>query len=250
MHYEMMFPDQIRDAIDRRIPVVMVLGIVEYHADHLCVGTDSLLPQRALALLEKEFDMVIMPSIPYCAASYAVAKPERNGTIHVGAPALTAYGKDVFRSLLRIGFRNVHCFYAHQSENYIQGMPTDLAFKLAAREAIFEFLDQERGEGWWGDEKSADYYEKHHSGGENPFNWIQIHPYKLPCLQSKHPGDHAGISETSLMSVLCPEGVRPDAPRKHWFTKPSEQASEEYGQLVLEDILTELRKLLNPNRGA
>lgn len=247
MRYEWMFPDEIRRAIDLRTPVAMVLGIIEYHADHCCVGTDLLLPQRALERLEKEFELVLLPPVPYCAASYAVAAPERNGTIHVGADALLGYGRDLFTSLLRIGFRNVHCFYAHQSENYLQGMPTDLAFKLAAREAIFAFLEKERGEGWWGDEKSVDYYEKHR-GGENPFNWIQIHPYKLPCLQRKHPGDHAGISETSLMEVLCPEGVRPSAPKKHWFTKSAENASPEYGERVLADILAELRKLLNPGK--
>jgi creatinine amidohydrolase len=36
-------------------------------------------------------------------------------------------------------------------------MPTDLAFKFAARQAIFAFLEKKRGEGWWGSDKMADY---------------------------------------------------------------------------------------------
>jgi hypothetical protein len=37
-------------------------------------------------------------------------------------------------------------------------MPTDLAFRFGARQAIFAFLEKTRGEGWWGDGKMADYY--------------------------------------------------------------------------------------------
>ena len=45
-----------------------------------------------------------------------------------------------------------------ETENFAAGMPTDLAFKFAARQAIFSFLEKERGEGWWGADKMADYY--------------------------------------------------------------------------------------------
>jgi creatinine amidohydrolase/Fe(II)-dependent formamide hydrolase-like protein len=61
----------------------------------------------------------------------------------------------MFQGLLRIGFRNIHVVVHHQTENFMAGMPTDLAFKFAARQAIFGFLERERGEGWWGNEKMA-----------------------------------------------------------------------------------------------
>jgi hypothetical protein len=54
-------------------------------------------------------------------------------------------------------------------------MPTDLAFKFAARRAIFALLEKERGEGWWVNEKMADYYAQHSAGGD-PFHWIKAHP--------------------------------------------------------------------------
>ena len=57
----------------------------------------------------------------------------------------------MFQGLLRIGFRNIHVVVHHQTENFAAGMPTDLAFKFAARQAIFAFLEKERGEGWWGE---------------------------------------------------------------------------------------------------
>ena len=247
MRYELMFPEQICRAIDGNWPVVLPLGVLEYHADHCAVGTDGLVVVRAMEELEKELDMVILPPFYYGASSFAVDSPERKGTIHVKSEVLNLLGKELFASLLRIGFRNVHCFCHHQSENFLQGMPTDLAFKLAARQALFEFLERERGEGWWGGEASADYYEKHHGKGENPFNWIQVHAFKAPCLQKVWPGDHAGLSETSLMMALCPEGVDMSKPRTRWFTKAADNASVEYGMKVKDAIMAELRKTLGGN---
>ena len=64
-------------------------------------------------------------------------------------------------------------YVAHQGEEFEQGMPTDLAFRTAARHTIFKWLEKHQGEGWWGTEKYADYY-----GGNNPFAWIQFHPFR------------------------------------------------------------------------
>ena len=241
MRYELMFPEQIRKAIDGNWPVVLSLGVLEYHAEHCCVGVDTLLVARAVEELEKEINMVILPPFYYGAASFAVDTPERKGTIHVKSEVLNLFGRELFSSLLRIGFRNVYGIYYHQSENYIQGMPTDLSFKLAARQAIFEFLEREHGEGWRGREDSADYYEKHHGKGENPFNWIQIHPLKHPSCQ----GDHAGLTETSLMMAFCPEGVDMAKERKLWYAKSADGANVEYGMQVKADVMRELRKTLS-----
>ena len=54
MRYELMFPEQIRKAIDENWPVVLSLGVLEYHAEHCCVGVDTLLVVRAVEELEKE----------------------------------------------------------------------------------------------------------------------------------------------------------------------------------------------------
>lgn len=244
MRYELMFPEQIRRAIDENRPVVLPIGVLEYHAEHLAVGTDGILVVRIMEKLEKEMDLVILPPFYYGAASFAVAPPERNGTVHVKSEILNLFAKELFASLLRIGFRNIHCIYTHQSENYVQGMPTDLAFKLAGRQAIFEFLENERGEGWWGSEKSKDYYKNHNEKNENPFNWIQVHPLRSPALDGVYRGDHSGILETSFMMSVCPEGVDMDKGRTHWFAKPADNANVEYGAKAAKDVTRELKKLI------
>ena len=243
MRYEMMFAHQLRKALDEKWPVVLPMGVLEYHAEHCVMGVDGLLPLRALELLEREVDIVLLPPFYYGAASYAVEPPERNGTVHIDSDALHTFARPLFRSLLRIGFRNIHCVYHHQTENYLAGMPTDLAFKLAARQEIFAFLEKQGGEGWWGSEKSQDYYSQHQKGN-NPFNWIQIHPFKDAEIQKLFPGDHAGESETSLMMVFCPEGVDMSQKREKWYTKSADKASMKYGLAAKEMIMARLKRIL------
>jgi len=244
MRYEMMFPEEIRDAIDKNIPVAMAVGVLEYHSEHLTPGVDTLLVVKALKMLEKEMPLVILPPFYYGAGSFAVAPPERKGGMHVDSHVLNLFGRQLFYNLLRIGFRNIYLFIHHQSENFANGMPTDLAFKLAARQEIFAFIEREQGDGWWGDNNSASYYEDH-AAGEDPFNWIHICPFMSEEAQSLYPIDHAGEQETSLMMAFCPDGV--DMSRftdDKWYCQGAKKASMEYGNKAKEIILRDMKKVM------
>lgn len=244
MHYEMMFPDQIRKAIDDNWPVVLPMGVLEYHSEHLALGMDTLVVIRALELIEKEIDIVILPSFYYGAASYAVAPAERNGSVHVSSEQLMPLAKGLFSSLLKIGFRNIHGIIHHQSENFSAGMPTDLAFKTAARQLIADYLEENRGEGWWGRNEMQDYYEKHESGLD-PYNWIKFHPLMDKKTIEEYDFDHAGIGETSLMMSLCPEGVNMEKfDDSKWYSKSAINSTKEYGDTATKKILVNLRKIL------
>ena len=244
MRYEMMLPHQIRRAIAANWPVVLPLGVLEYHGEHMAVGMDTLAVTRALDLIEQEADIVILPPFYYGAASYAVEPPEGTGSVQVDSGALHPFARELFTGLLRVGFRNIHVFIHHQSENFAVGMPTDLAFKFGARQAIFAFLEKSRGEGWWGDNRMADYYAQQ-SDGDDPFNWIKLHPLMTRETIGQYPFDHAGEGETSLMMSLCPETV--DMSRfdpERWYVKSAENASVETGHRGRDLILAHMRKVL------
>ena len=246
MRYEMMLPHQIRAAIDSRWPVVLPIGVLEYHGEHMAVGMDTLAVIGVLKRLEREMDLVILPPFYYGAASYAVERPERNGTLHVDAEALLPFAKAMFAGLLRIGFRNIHIVIHHQTENFAAGMPTDLAFRLAARQAIFAFLENERGEGWWGNEKMANYYAKQ-SAGDDPFNWIKAHPLLTAEAIEAYPFDHAGLGETSLMVALFPQAVElAKVAADRWYARSATAASEDLGKRGVEIALAHLRKAFAP----
>lgn len=245
MRFEMMLPHQIRAAIAANTPAVLPIGVLEYHGEHMAVGMDTLAVTRILDRLEKDIDLVILPPFPYGAASYAVEAPEGTGSLHVDAGKIAPFAEDMFLGLLRIGFRNIHGVIHHQTENFTAGMPTDLAFKFAGRQAVFRFLEAERGEGWWGRAEMRDYYARHEAGTD-PFNWIRIHPLMTVEITARYPFDHAGIGETSLMMALAPDAV--DAARMDentgWYTETAGNASAELGEQGVAMILDHLRQVL------
>ena len=244
MRYELMRPFEVRLAIDEAWPVVLPIGVLEYHGEHLPLGMDTLAVTRCLDLLEAEGPLVILPPFYYGAASHAVAPPEGKGTLHLDAEALLSLAKALFQSLLSVGFRNIHGFIHHQTENFAAGMPTDLAFKFAARQVIFQWLEVGKGEGWWGSNAMADYYERHEAGSD-PFNWIKIHPLMSPDIIAAYPFDHAGEGETSLMMALCPESVAMDRlDPDEWFSASAKAATRERGVAGRDLVLARMRKLL------
>jgi creatinine amidohydrolase/Fe(II)-dependent formamide hydrolase-like protein len=245
VRYELMLPHQIRRAIAENLPVVLPLGVLEYHGEHMAVGMDTLAVIRMLDLLETQMDLVILPPFHYGAASYAVEPPEGNGSVQVDAGRLAPFAEELFFGLLRVGFRNIHVFIHHQTENFSAGMPTDLAFKFAGRQAAVRFLEKEHGEGWWGNEKMAGYYAGH-AAGDNPFNWIRVHPLMTPEIISHYPFDHAGLGETSLMMALCPEAVDMDrfGENQGWYTATARDASAELGRRGRDLVLEHMRSVL------
>jgi creatinine amidohydrolase len=143
-----------------------------------------------------------------------------------------------------VGFRNIHVFIHHQTENFTTGMPTDLAFKFGARQAIFAFLEKTRGEGWWGDARMADYYAQQ-AGGADPFNWIKIHPLMTADTLEQYPFDHAGEGETSLMMAMAPEAVDMGAfSADRWYAASAARASAATGERGRDLILSHMRKAL------
>ena len=245
MRYELMLPHQIRSAIAANWPVVLPLGVLEYHGEHMALGMDTLAVIKMVELLEQERQIVVLPPFYYGAASYAVEPPEGNGSVQVGAQALAPFAEELFTSLLSIGFRNIHGIIHHQSENFAAGMPTDLSFRLGGRQAIFRFLEKSRGEGWWGKAEMKEYYASH-AAGDDPFNWIKIHPLMSPDITATYPFDHAGIGETSLMLALSPDAVdmAKVQDNKSWYTSDAHQASAELGRKGRDAILDRLRKII------
>lgn len=243
MQYLKMLPYQIREAIEKNTPVVLPLGVVEYHGEHLPMGVDAFVAIECIERLEKRRpEVIVLPPFYYGAASLAVAAPENNGTLHVDAKHIVPVAEDIFRGLLRVGFRNIHAFVAHQTEGFKQGMPTDLAFRLASRSAIMEYLEKTAGEGWWGTEKYSSYY----SGSNDPFSWIKVHMVRFnEETAERFPGDHAGKLETSEAMAICPRQVELDRiDGSLWYTRAGLEASAEYGEQVLDTIAKDMEDYL------
>lgn len=240
MQFDRMRPHQIAGAVAAGTPVVLPIGVMEYHGAHLPAGVDLLIVTETLRRLGDR--IITLPPFAYGAASHAVAGPGQ-GTLHVEPAQFQPLAEALFAGLLATGFRNLHGVIHHQTEGFAQGMPTDLAFRLAARNAVFRHMEAARGPGWWGDRANTDYYADQ-GAASDPFSWIRIHP--LFPKDAGFPFDHAGVGETALMLALAPETVAMDRALEgdHWYTENAPQATAALGERGVAIALAHLTGVL------
>lgn len=237
------FPREVERVKKENIPLVICGGTVEYHGAHCSYGCDTLVAEGLIEKLAKEKEIMIAPSIKYSPSSYAVGD-EKSGTVHVPERAFEDYVYYVFWSLLNAGFRNIYVVIHHQFEQESE-MPMTLCYRMAAKRATMQYLEKTLGQGWWGSESYANYYEEL-EGSNNPFSWIKVIPTMSTEVQNATGYDHAGKYESSILMSLYPEAV--DLSRiddiKHWFTESARQASKEIGDEMVEKSLEYLRRAI------
>ena len=65
LRFEFMLPYQIKEAIAKNIPIVLPIGVLEYHGEHMAVGMDTLAVTKILDRLESQMEVVILPPFSY-----------------------------------------------------------------------------------------------------------------------------------------------------------------------------------------
>ncbi len=243
MFLDKIFPREVARAQKENMPLVIAGGTVEYHGPQCSYGCDTLVAQGLIEKLAEKKEMIIAPAISYSPSSYAVGD-DKSGTVHVEERAFENYVYYVFKSLLSAGFRNIYVVIHHQFEQESE-MPMTLCYRMAAKRATMEYLEKTLGQGWWGSENYANYYEQL-EGANNPFNWIKVIPTMSKEVQNATGYDHAGEFECSILMSLYPECV--DLTRlnekKHWFTASSAKANKELGDKMVELSLKYLDKTI------
>lgn len=243
MFLDKIFPREVARAQKENLPLVIAGGTVEYHGPQCSYGCDTLVAQGLIEKLAEKKEMIIAPAISYSPSSYAVGD-DKSGTVHVEERAFENYVYYVFKSLLSAGFRNIYVVIHHQFEQESE-MPMTLCYRMAAKRATMEYLEKTLGQGWWGSENYANYYEQL-EGANNPFNWIKVIPTMSKEVQNATGYDHAGEFECSILMALYPECV--DLTRlnekKHWFTASSAKANKELGDKMVELSLKYLDKTI------
>ena len=124
-------------------------------------------------------------------------------------------------------------------------MPMTLSYMKAAKRATMDFLEKTRGQGWWGSDKSKEYYNQLDSS-DNPFSWIKVIPTMNKAVQDATGYDHAGKFETSLLMALYPDAV--DLSKvssiSHWYTESAKEASASLGKKMADLTLDYLEKTI------
>lgn len=230
------FPKERDYVQEKRIPLVIPAGTVEYHGPHCSYGCDTLVAEGLIKKLMEKKELMLAPTISYSPSSFAVGDA-KSGTVHVEEKAFEDYVYYVFMSLLSAGYRNIYVVIHHQFEQESE-MPMTLCYRLAAKRATMKYLEQTLGQGWWGSESYASYYDQL-EGDNNPFNWIKVIPTMSTAVQNATGYDHAGKYESSILMSLYPDCVQLDRidDVKHWFTESAREANKELGDLMVEKSL-------------
>ena len=80
--------------------VIIGIGSIESHGRHMPLGTDTLIPDKLLAMIEEKTDVLIAPTIPYGATQSLNEYP---GTVDIDNDVLYRYLLCVMDSLRRHG---------------------------------------------------------------------------------------------------------------------------------------------------
>ena len=131
---EMLY-DEIKDAVDRKVPFVIPIGTLEYHARHASCGTDTLVITGCLRELEKEKEIVVCPPLWYGVASYAVCEPKPSH-FHVDEDAYVNYLYYILKSMIDAGHKNIYLVAHHQTEG-AGLMPMTIACHKAAKKGYY-----------------------------------------------------------------------------------------------------------------
>lgn len=241
------YPLEVERAKREHWPVLLPVGTMEYHSHHCPFGTDALVAEGLAREIAKRRDCMILPTIYYGVSSYAVGGPEKN-TINMDPAVLEAYVYNILKSLFMSGFnRNICILIRHQTEEFL---PTALACMNAAKKLTFEYLEKERGYGWWGDKKNKGFYDNL-SPEENPWNWIRVfNGARFPADPKYNRGDHAGVFECSHMEYLYPGSIKLERLdySSDWFAESAQYMSAEEGKRSIEHAAEAILEALDTGK--
>ena len=90
--------------------VLLGIGSIECHGRHMPLGTDTLIPDKLLELIEKKSDVLIAPTLPYGACESLKPYP---GTIDLGSELLYQLLYRVVENLYDHGARKIMILNGH-----------------------------------------------------------------------------------------------------------------------------------------
>lgn len=214
MKLEAMHPWEFRQAVREQWPVFIAFGAIEYHAEHLPLGTDIWIAEGLLEEIDKRVPIVIAPSIPV-APTMHWAGCTADGDMNFAAEPLYGYIKEYFRRLLEYGFKHIYVMLGHQG---LDGDPGTLV-KRAAWDLI--------GEKTAGFPQGWGQHPENVPGSDDVFSAIEPVLYDQFCNYDDLVRDgekrlsvgHAGRGETQLIQAIRPGNVdfsRLDEMPKPW----------------------------------
>ena len=171
--------------------VMIAIGSIECHGRHLPVGTDYLIPDHLLSLIEQQNDILIAPTIPYGSCDYFVGFP---GSISLGTSLLSSLLEKITDCLYGYGARKFVVLNGHGGN-----MPAieEVGYRLHGRGALLAELN------WWkmaGQMKSS--WVGGHGGAEETAAVLAINEKLVDAEEKETSNTISSISSTIRASGL------------------------------------------------
>ena len=216
--------------------VIVPVGSVEEHGDHLPLCTDSLQPEYVALEAAKKTKALIAPPL-----RYGVCNSTRNfpGTISIGFESLYRITRDILQEFIRNGFTRILVLSGHVGEAHMA------ALRLAAQEVI--------------------WHHERESPGKRPRIMVcsdYDFAYELKGKKFDEKDGHAGTMETSRVMAIRPDLAKrkgkksfPKLPRFEIVADPERHfptgvigdptiASAKKGQMTNRYVIEEVIKLI------
>jgi creatinine amidohydrolase len=221
---------EFEERVDGDTVVILPLGVIEEHGDHLPLSTDSLQCEYVVEELAKRTGALIAPPI-----RYGVCNTTRNfpGTVSIGFWTLRSLVYDVLSELARNGIKNVVIVSGHAGSSHLA------AVKLASKDVV----------------------------DEEEMKVLALSDYEIiydKGIAGKDEG-HSGWVETSRVMAIRPDLIKGEGkrgvnkiprymvlrhPEKHWegVTGDPSRATKEKGEELNEMVIEEMVKMIEDMR--
>lgn len=101
---------KVEEYLKKSQTVLIPVGSIENHGRHMALGTDTLIPDKIVELLEKKSDVLMAPTIPYGSTDSINGCV---GTVTIGTDGLIMILTKITDSLFRYGFRRFIILNGH-----------------------------------------------------------------------------------------------------------------------------------------
>lgn len=186
MRFELMTWPEVRDAIEREVPLILPVGSIEQHGPHLPLGTDSFVPHALALRVAERRPAIVLPTLMYAAYSRPRSGGGRTfpGSIGIRGSTLESVVAEVVGDLMRLGHRQIAVLNGHFENQWsvLEGLESAMEGREATHRALLI--------AWW-DQVGPDDIDR--------------------IFGDAFPGwerEHASLTETSLMEALHPDLVR------------------------------------------
>ena len=165
--------------------VLITVGSCECHGRHMPLGTDTLIPNRILELIEEKSNVMIAPTIPYGSTDALACYP---GTIDIGNKVLCELLTAVMDNFYRQGIRRFAILNGHGGN--IKAIES-VGFEFYKKGCLVSLLN------WWlmaWDMNPA--WKGGHGGGEETAGVMAVNPDLIDKSEIGGPLEYIHLSDT------------------------------------------------------